>query len=103
MHPIFSAEGGFPAAVIASVDRRSRNEGRTTSRLPVMSDADKRLIRGKSDFVGIIYYSSRFVEPGVDAKSLSNDREVTSSVDRNWPVASSGMKSAPDGLRAVLK
>lgn len=115
MHPIFSRDGGFPPMVVDAVDRLSRNEGRTRSRLPALSGADKRLIRGKSDFVGHIYYTSRLVEPAAidavsqyDAKPMptesNDDSQVIKSVDPMWPISRVAYEHmVPEGLRAALK
>lgn len=45
-HPIYSEEGGWPAVMVETIGQRSTAEGRAWSRLPVMTDEIKQLIKG---------------------------------------------------------
>lgn len=89
------------------IDQRSRDENRAWSRLPLMSDAERRLIRGSADFLGLNYYTSSIAEPAHPVNrtpSLLNDREVIESQDPSWPQATSPwLRSVPQGLREMLK
>lgn len=93
--------------MIDIIERRSRQEGRKTSRLPRMSRAVQRWIRGKADFLGLNYYTSRIAEPAdpVHAEpSMWNDQETKISVNPAWPQAKSPwLLSVPEGLREMLK
>lgn len=93
--------------MIDMIDRRSREEGRAWSRLPVMSDEVKQLIHGKADFLGVNYYTSQYVEPAEHINkepSFWNDQELVKSQDVNWPQAKSKwLRSVPQGLRGLLK
>lgn len=44
-HPLFIS-GDYPPLMREVIDRRSKNEGRAWSRLPVMTAAEKVLIKG---------------------------------------------------------
>lgn len=103
--PIFGKDGGFPAVVVETIDRRSRAEGRAWSRLPHLSDSDRKLLHGKADFLGVNYYGSNLVEPDLDAKpGMWSDQELRLSHDPSWPQAKTKrIRSVPQGLRQVLK
>jgi len=45
-HPIFTAEGDYPAVMRERIDRNSAAEGYTTSRLPKLSPEEVEYIRG---------------------------------------------------------
>jgi lactase-phlorizin hydrolase len=47
-HPIFSAEGDYPAIVKERVARKSKQEGYIRSRLPAFTQEEIKHIRGKS-------------------------------------------------------
>lgn len=106
LHPLLAPGGGYPPVVMETVARRSR--GRSSSRLPAWSAAERELVAGALDFVGVNYYTSRLVEPAVkpiDASpSFDNDQEILATVDERWPHAKSPrIYAVPEGLRAVLK
>lgn len=63
--------------MISKIANNSRLEGRPTSRLPTFSKKWIEKIRGASDFLGIQYYTSRYVEePAVPTgKNPSHDRD----------------------------
>lgn len=46
MHPIFSETGNFPSLVREIVDRKSKEQGFTSSRLPTLTAEEIKLIRG---------------------------------------------------------
>lgn len=52
-HPIFSAEGNYPAIMRADIANNSIHEGRPRSRLPIFSQEWIDKIRGSSDFLGL--------------------------------------------------
>lgn len=47
LHPIFSKKGGYPTLVRDVVRRKSKAENRKRSRLPLMDEQTRDLIRGK--------------------------------------------------------
>lgn len=92
--------------MIDNVGRKSKEEGRPWSRLPPMDDQTKKLIKGKSDFFGLNYYTSGYSQPRTGFAGVSHwaDQEVSGSSDPSWPVAkSTWLKSVPEGLHALLK
>lgn len=108
-NPIFSKAGGYPKIVEETVRNNSLNEGLKISRLPVIHEEQKRLIRGTSDFFFLNYYTSYYAEPANattarDMQSLLKDAYVFTTQDDSWPVsASPRTRSVPKGLRGLLK
>ncbi|XP_058443900.1 myrosinase 1-like isoform X2 [Malaya genurostris] len=108
-HPLFSVAGGYPPIMIEDIADHSLLEGRTMSRLPEMSEVEKKLIRGSADFFGYNYYSSRLVELDkreyniTSPPSLDKDAGLIYSVDPSWKRAkSSWLYVVPEGLRGAL-
>lgn len=90
------------------IDRKSREELREWSRLPVMNEETKQFIRGKSDFFGLNYYTSSIVWPRLlrsnDETSFFNDQELLFDQDPAWPHAKSDwLYSSPSGFYNLLK
>lgn len=92
-----------------SVDANSLTEGRPWSRLPVFTPAEIEHCKGTSDFVGLNYYSGRYVKPAEDPNSFQNpskgfDCYVWEMVDDDWPLGNNGwLYSVPEGLYQLLK
>lgn len=105
-HPIFAEGGNWPAIVRQQVDEHSRDEGRTWSRLPVMSETMKDMIRGSADWFGLNYYSSFLVEPDPNAtmyKGLARDKGILAYKDEEWETAESEwLHSVPEGFRDAM-
>lgn len=104
-HPIFSSTGNFPQIMIDEILANSMAENRTQSRLPEIENID--FIRGTADFLGLNYYSSRFIE--MDDKlpsrkpSWASDTRLKFSVDPAWPYCKNGwLYSVPEGLTGIL-
>lgn len=109
-HPIFSAEGNYPAVMISQIGNNSLHEGRPESRLPTFSKEWIDKIRGSADFFGINYYTSRFAEaitePVGRNPSFERDRNFKN-IFLNRPEFKSSIlwwfKSYPRGLGDLLR
>jgi len=109
-HPIFSKAGGFPEIMVDTIRSNSDLEGFKMSRLPIIDEEQKDLIKGTSDFFFLNYYSSAYAEPANESTgrdwptpSFLRDTYVFGSQDSKWPVAASPwLRSIPEGLRALL-
>ncbi|XP_055371475.1 myrosinase 1-like [Condylostylus longicornis] len=106
-HPIYSKAGGYPEVLIEEIGRNSLGEGRAWSRLPTMSEDWKNLIRGSADFLGLNYYTSRYIEyvesPKGKSPSLERDARINATVDPQWKRAkSTWLYSVPRGLTGLL-
>lgn len=109
MDPLFDRPfHGYPEDMNAQIKRNSDAEGRSHSRLPEFAADEEELFQGKVvDFLGLNYYTSRIVSPGLyspdAAPSYDKDLNVTVSVDSEWIRAkSSWLYSVPEGLYHLL-
>lgn len=107
-HPIYSAEGGYPTAMVSRIAKNSKQEGRLSSRLPTFLPEEVNYIRGSSDYFAINHYTSRYVELenfiGVREPSYYNDRALNLTVDPTWKRGRSEWAyMVPQGLRDLLR
>ncbi|XP_055842672.1 myrosinase 1-like [Episyrphus balteatus] len=107
-HPIFSKYGDFPPIVLKDIEKSSFEEGRVRSRLPRLGEYWTKVIRGSSDFMGLNYYTSRFIKPATEPEgenpSTERDYNYQSKPDNNWPRAKSDwLYCIPEGLEYLLK
>ncbi|XP_049836539.1 myrosinase 1-like isoform X1 [Schistocerca gregaria] len=93
-HPIYSAEGDYPAVVRQRVDANSAAEGRPRSRLPSFTQEEVDYIRGSADFIGLNHYSTDFVTSGGTGISPSKTRDSG--------VITSYNEAVPWGFRSLL-
>lgn len=112
-HPVYSKDGDYPPIMRELVDKRSKEEGRQRSRLPVFTKAEIEEIRGfkddvivafyyypnsallifvsvfigTSDYLTMNHYTSRLCTSGIDptAKVRFQDANFISHIDENWP------------------
>lgn len=107
-NPIFSSTGDYPSVMNAQIAENSRKEGRLRSRLPVFSEKWINKIRGTSDFFGLNYYTSRYIEatlkPSGKNPSIQRDRMYDEKVKPEWIQSKSKwLYSVPQGLGDVLR
>lgn len=57
-HPIYSAEGNYPPALIKLVDQKSKEQNFTRSRLPKFTTEEVEYIKGTADFFGLNHYTT---------------------------------------------
>lgn len=105
-NPIFSKQGGYPQVMIDQVAKNSKEEGRSWSRLPVMSEEMKRSLIGSSDFFGLNYYTSRLVAPKTTkplTPSHEEDIGIEFSSRDDWVRGKSEwLFKVPEGLHGLL-
>lgn len=107
-NPIFGKKGDYPAVMSQQINANSFSEGRNRSRLPVLSDHWIDTIRGSADFLGLNYYTSRYVRPGRvpdDAgPSYYGDARLQLLTKPEWKRAKSWwLYSVPSGIRDILR
>lgn len=78
---------------------------RLGSRLPEFSEADRQLVLGSADFIGLNYYSSLQASTPSEKPSWEGywaDMEITFSSDPAWEKNDMGWDVVPDGIREML-
>ncbi|CAD7089708.1 unnamed protein product [Hermetia illucens] len=108
MHPIFSKSGNYPEVMIRDIASNSQMEGREWSRLPEFDEFSIAYIRGAADFLGLNYYTSRYVQLGPHAEtknpSWEKDARLNCSVDPSWKRAKTPwLYNVPEGLGGLLR
>ncbi|XP_073829952.1 myrosinase 1-like [Musca autumnalis] len=106
-YPIFGETGNYPQMIIDDIAENSRKEGRTWSRLPIISESERNLIKHSADFLGLNYYTSRYVEiadpPRGKQPSWDYDSRLKYALDPKWKRAkSSWLYCVPHGLESLL-
>ncbi|KAK3913277.1 Lactase-phlorizin hydrolase, partial [Frankliniella fusca] len=102
-------KGDYPQLMKDVVAENSRKAGLAESRLPSFSDADKKLITGAIDFIGINHYTTSIVSAPVlpdtsTVQSSTSDVNVTSVTKDSWThSARYSFAVCPWGLRLLLK
>lgn len=94
--------------MIEEIANNSNIEGRPWSRLHKFDDETRKLVQGSADFLGLNYYTSRYVELGLSDKDKNlfwaKDSNLIESVNKSWPQAASKyIYSVPRGLSDLLK
>lgn len=92
----------------AQIASNSIREGRDWSRLPALSEQWIATMRGSADFLGLNYYTSRYVdvlkEPSGPIPSHERDSMLKSTVSSEWKRAkSSWLYAVPSGLGDILR
>lgn len=91
----------------------SRREGRTQSRLPVLSSKEIREIKGTVDFFSLNYYTSRLVSElteeqakreGIEVPSWEHDLHLLESSSAQWKHSQlHWLYSVPQGMGDILR
>ncbi|XP_045455514.1 myrosinase 1-like [Melitaea cinxia] len=106
--PIFSEQGGFPKELAEIVARKSIEQGYSRSRLPELSEEERKFIQGTYDFFGINHYTASFVSANEyktvnPVPSLLDDVDVGIYNPDDWlQSASAWLKMAPDSVYNTL-
>ncbi|XP_055842676.1 myrosinase 1-like [Episyrphus balteatus] len=107
-HPIYSKTGGYPEIMVKDIAKNSQAEGRKVSRLPDFNEYWKATIRGTFDFLGLNFYTSKYVErpsePLGENPSMLRDYDIEETADPKWLKAKSNwLYCYPLGLEGLLK
>ncbi|KAF6215548.1 hypothetical protein GE061_010304 [Apolygus lucorum] len=103
-HPVF--RGDYPPVMRELVDKNSKEEGRTVSRLPYFTEEEIKEINGTVDFFGMNYYTTNLINDGVigDFPSVTRDAHYLTSFDPSWPSSEADwLKIVPQGIRLLAK
>lgn len=91
------------------IDKNSKDEGLTFSRLPKFTEEEVEMIKGTADFLGLNYYTAYYTTPSQrpeehDIPSFEHDRFMDTHVDETWPKsASDWLYDVPAGFMGLLK
>lgn len=96
MHPIFSSEGNYPPVMIDRIEKFSKKQGLSQSRLPKFTAKEIKLIKGSADFFGFNFYTSLRVTHN-DVRNSANhsvpswehDSGLVIDQDPTWKIANS--------------
>lgn len=107
-YPLFGETGNYPSVMLDDIAKNSRQEGRPWSRLRSISEHEREIIKHSSDFLGLNYYSSRYVEeakpPQGKIPSTQYDSRLKYALDDKWKRAkSTWLYCVPEGLEGLLK
>lgn len=88
--------------------RNSMREGRGWSRLRPFRPMWSKIIKGSADFLGLNYYTSRYVETETkqhnEIPSFEHDANLKYTIDKKWRRAkSSWLYCVPQGLQGLLE
>ncbi|CAK1594687.1 unnamed protein product [Parnassius mnemosyne] len=102
LNPIWSKNGDFPSIVKKIVAEKSKQQGFSKSRLPVLSPEEIELLRGSADFLGVNHYTTDLVKASakyIHSPSFENDVGVEIVLDEKRNQSQpSWLRSAPYGL-----
>ncbi|XP_025828881.1 myrosinase 1-like [Agrilus planipennis] len=107
INPIFSKGGNYPRIMRERIDKFSKTQNFSISRLPVLTSSEIRTIKGTYDFLGLNHYSSKLVKARTSLlsrmPSFDNDVRVDIETDPNWEKSALElMPVVPWGLRKLL-
>ncbi|XP_067634513.1 myrosinase 1-like isoform X2 [Eurosta solidaginis] len=107
-HPIFGKSGNYPFIIIEDITSNSMREGLPWPRLKPFNFHWTKYIKGSADFLGLNYYTSRYVEirdpPGGEIPSWEYDSRIKYSLDKKWKRAKSNwLYCVPNGLEDILR
>nr|BAF94233.1 Lct [Rattus norvegicus] len=105
-HPIF-VDGDYPTTLRAQIQHINQQCGRPLAQLPEFTEAEKRLLKGSADFLGLSHYTSRLISKAgrqTCTSSYDNIGGFSQHVDPEWPqTASPWIRVVPWGIRRLLR
>lgn len=105
-HPIF-VDGDYPTVLRAQIRQINQQCGGPVAQLPEFTAAEKQLLKGSADFLGLSHYTSRLVSKAgrqTCIPSYDNIGGFSQHVDPTWPqTASPWMRVVPWGIRRLLQ
>uniref|UniRef100_A0A1I8Q5D8 Myrosinase 1 n=1 Tax=Stomoxys calcitrans TaxID=35570 RepID=A0A1I8Q5D8_STOCA len=106
-YPLFGETGNYPQVMLDDIAENSLREGRSRSRLMSLNEEERNIVRNSADFLGLNYYTSRFVEEAVPPRgkqpSWDYDSRLKYDLDPKWKRAKSQwLYCVPEGLEGLL-
>ncbi|KAG8507160.1 Lactase-phlorizin hydrolase, partial [Galemys pyrenaicus] len=105
-HPIF-VNGDYPAVLKAQIQEVNKRCPSAVAQLPEFSEAEKQLLKGSADFLGLSHYTSHLISKapqGTCSPSYDAIGGFSQHVDPEWPQTSSPwIRVVPWGIRRLLR
>ncbi|XP_062969222.1 lactase/phlorizin hydrolase [Cynocephalus volans] len=105
-HPIF-VDGDYPATLRAQIQQMNKQCPSPVAQLPEFTEAEKQLLKGSADFLGLSHYTSRLISKAQqDSCTPSYDSigGFSQHMDPAWPQTSSPwIRVVPWGIRRLLQ
>ncbi|XP_042804523.1 lactase-phlorizin hydrolase [Panthera leo] len=105
-HPIF-VDGDYPAALKAQIQQMNQQCPSLVGQLPEFTKAEKQLLKGSADFLGLSHYTSRLISTAQQDSCIPSYDTIggfSQHVDPAWPQTSSPwIYVVPWGIRRLLQ
>uniref|UniRef100_A0A452TGJ9 Lactase/phlorizin hydrolase n=1 Tax=Ursus maritimus TaxID=29073 RepID=A0A452TGJ9_URSMA len=105
-HPIF-VDGDYPAALKAQIQQMNQQCPSPVAQLPEFTEAEKQLLKGSADFLGLSHYTSRLISKAQQDSCIPSYDTIggfSQHVDPAWPQTSSPwIYVVPWGIRRLLR
>ncbi|XP_025784620.1 lactase-phlorizin hydrolase [Puma concolor] len=105
-HPIF-VDGDYPAALKAQIQQMNQQCPSLVAQLPEFTEAEKQLLKGSADFLGLSHYTSRLISTAQQDSCIPSYDTIggfSQHVDPAWPQTSSPwIYVVPWGIRRLLQ
>ncbi|XP_004616567.1 lactase/phlorizin hydrolase [Sorex araneus] len=105
-HPIF-VDGDYPAALRAHIQQVNQRCLHPVAQLPEFTEAEKQLLKGSADFLGLSHYTSRLVSQAQGDTCVCSYDTIggfSQHIDPAWPQTSSPwIRVVPWGIRRLLR
>lgn len=105
-HPIF-VDGDYPAALRAQIQQINKQCRSPVAQLPEFTEAEKQLLKGSADFLGLSHYTSRLISKARQDTCIPSYDTIggfSQHVDPAWPRTSSPwIHVVPWGIRRLLR
>ncbi|XP_029081480.1 lactase-phlorizin hydrolase [Monodon monoceros] len=105
-HPIF-VDGDYPAALRAQIQQMNKQCPSPVAQLPKFTKAEKQLLKGSADFLGLSHYTSRLISKAQGDTCVPSYDTIggfSQHVDPAWPQTESPwIRVVPWGIRRLLQ
>eukprot|EP00069_Balaena_mysticetus_P017326 bmy_10550T0 len=105
-HPIF-VDGDYPAALRAQIQQTNKQCPTPVAQLPKFTEAEKQLLKGSADFLGLSHYTSRLISKAQGDTCVPSYDTIggfSQHVDPAWPQTESPwIRVVPWGIRRLLQ
>ncbi|KAL4840745.1 hypothetical protein H8958_008680 [Nasalis larvatus] len=105
-HPIF-VDGDYPATLRTQIQQMNRQCPHPVAQLPKFTEAEKQLLKGSADFLGLSHYTSRLISHAPQNTCIPSYDTIggfSQHVNHAWPqTSSSWIRVVPWGIRRLLQ